>query len=145
MNKVIKSFEELDIHELYAILALRSEIFVVEQDCVYQDIDFKDQKSFHLMIWEQNKLVAYTRIFKGGDYFKESSIGRVLVKEKFRGDQLGHLIMKESLRFIHEELKEQQVCISAQKYLVKFYESHGFQTFGESYLEDGIPHVQMKL
>ncbi|GLB48183.1 GNAT family N-acetyltransferase [Neptunitalea lumnitzerae] len=143
MNIYIKSFEELTIHELYDLLRLRSEVFVVEQDCVYQDIDEKDQKAFHLLGVKEGKVIAYTRIFKPGDYFENASIGRVVVQQNQRTYGYGHDIMKASLTFILNSLHEKKVKISAQEYLKKFYQSHGFTQVGEGYLEDGIPHIGM--
>ena len=138
-----KYFSELTTDELYAVLQLRSEVFVVEQDCVYQDIDFKDQKALHILGYKGEKLVAYTRLFKSGDYFDYASIGRVVVQENERNFGYGHDIVKASITAISEEFKETKIKISAQTYLKKFYESHGFQHIGEGYLEDGIPHIAM--
>ena len=143
MNFFIKSFSELNTAELYQILQIRSEVFVVEQDCVYQDVDFKDQKSLHIFGVKNDKIVAYTRIFKSGDYFKNASIGRVVVAKKERKFGYGHQIMKASILAINEHFNEDLITISAQKYLKKFYESHQFKQIGEEYLEDGIPHIKM--
>lgn len=143
MEFVIKSFKELDIHELYQILQLRSEVFVVEQDCVYQDVDFKDQKALHILGIKNNKIIAYTRIFKPGDYFENSSIGRVVVAASERKFGYGHYLMEASIKAINDNFKVHLITISAQKYLKNFYESHSFIQIGEEYLEDGIPHIRM--
>ena len=143
MTFIIKSFKELTTDELYAILQLRSEVFVVEQNCVYQDIDFKDQKALHVLGFKDYKIVAYTRIFKPGNYFENSSIGRVVVKENERKFGYGHDVMKASINAIKNYFKEEKITISAQKYLTKFYETHGFTQVGNEYLEDGIPHIRM--
>jgi len=143
MDIKVKTFSDLTTEELYEILSLRSEIFVVEQDCVYQDIDFKDQKALHVCGYLQNELAAYTRVFGPGDYFDESSIGRVLVKESKRGLKLGHIILKESINCIKDNFKTEKIVISAQTYLKSFYQSHGFEFTGKEYLEDGIPHIEM--
>ena len=140
---VVKKFSELSIEELYQILRLRSEVFVVEQDCVYQDLDNKDQISVHIFIKEKNEIVAYTRIFKSGDYYKNPSIGRVVVSKKNRGKELGKKIMISSIDYIQENLKGDKIELSAQKYLDKFYKDLGFYKIGEDYLEDGIPHQRM--
>ena len=140
---VVKKFSELSIEELYQILRLRSEVFVVEQDCVYQDLDNKDQISVHIFIKEKNEIVAYTRIFKSGDYYKNPSIGRVVVSKKKRGKELGKKIMISSIDYIQENLKGDKIELSAQKYLDKFYKDLGFYKIGEDYLEDGIPHQRM--
>ncbi len=143
MDCTVKNFSELSTSELYQILHLRSEVFVVEQDCVYQDIDFKDQKALHVLGILEDKIVAYTRIFKPNDYFKNASIGRVVVQEKYRKFGFGHKIMKASIEAIHTFFNELEITISAQLYLKKFYETHGFLQVEESYLEDGIPHIKM--
>ena len=144
MNKVIKNFSELSTEEIYNILKLRSEVFVVEQNCVYQDIDEKDQKATHLFIEKNNEIIAYTRIFKKGDYYEENpSIGRVVVSKKERGKNLGKEIMLNSIEFIKKELEGRKIELSAQKYLDKFYKELDFYSEGEDYLEDGIPHQRM--
>lgn len=143
LKTVIKSFKELTTDELYAILQLRSEVFVVEQDCVYQDVDYKDQKALHVLGYKADKLVAYTRLFKSGDYFENASIGRVVVAKNQRQHQYGYDIMNTSIEAIKSYFGETKIKISAQKYLVKFYNNLGFKQVGEEYLEDGIPHVGM--
>jgi ElaA protein len=143
MNFQIKTFKELNTTELYNILQLRSEVFVVEQDCVYQDIDFKDQKSLHVFAYKNDKIIAYTRVFKPGDYFENSSIGRVVVADAERKHGFGHDLMKASIKAIKENYNADLITISAQKYLKKFYEAHQFIQVGEEYLEDGIPHIRM--
>ncbi|WP_295834383.1 GNAT family N-acetyltransferase [uncultured Winogradskyella sp.] len=139
-----KHFSELNIKQLYDLLQLRSEVFVVEQDCVYQDIDGKDEQAIHVLGYKDQKLVAYTRIFKPGDYFKESSIGRVVVSEKERKYKYGYEIMKASINVVKEEYNKESIIISAQTYLKTFYNNLGFLEVGEEYLEDGIPHIKMK-
>ena len=144
MNTVIKKFSELSTEEIYNILKLRSEVFVVEQNCVYQDIDDKDQKATHLFIEKNNEIIAYTRIFKKGDYYKENpSIGRVVVSKKERGKELGKRIMRESILYIKNNYNNKSIELSAQKYLDKFYRELDFYAEGEDYLEDGIPHQRM--
>ena len=143
MNIQVKSFTELNTTELYNLLQLRSEVFIVEQDCVYQDIDFKDQKALHVLGYKNDVLIAYTRIFKPGDYFDNSSIGRVVVKDSERKFNFGHQIMEASLKAIKDYYQVDKITISAQKYLKKFYESHKFYQVDDEYLEDGIPHIRM--
>ncbi len=143
MTFSIKKFEELSIHELYALLRLRSEVFVVEQDCVYQDLDGKDQKALHVLGFKNNEVIAYTRIFGPGDYFKEASIGRVVVRESERKYGYGYEIMNFSKQAVLDHFDETTIKISAQCYLIKFYNSLGFKEVGEEYLEDGIPHIGM--
>jgi ElaA protein len=139
----IKRFNELSASELYQLLQLRSEVFVVEQNCVYQDIDGKDEKALHLLGKIDNKVVAYSRIFKVKDYFDNASIGRVAIAEKFRAQKWGHQLMQEAISGIENNFGIQSITISAQLYLKKFYESHGFVQIGKTYLEDGIPHIEM--
>jgi len=145
MQFKIKKFKDLSSQEIYDILQLRSEVFVVEQNCVYQDIDGKDQKALHILGIKNKKIIAYTRIFKAGYYFKTASIGRVLVKENQRKFNNGHKLMETSINTIKNFLNETKITISAQTYLKKFYESHNFQQVGEEYLEDGIPHIKMEI
>ena len=145
LSIVVKSFEELSKLELYNILSLRAEVFIVEQNCVYQDIDNKDQKAHHVILLKDESIIGYTRIFNPGDYFNEASIGRVVISEKERHNNYGSDLMKTSINFIHNQLQEQVIKISAQCYLEKFYKGLGFISKGESYLEDGIPHVAMLL
>ena len=139
----VKKFSELSLTELYDILRLRSEVFVVEQDCVYQDIDGKDEAALHIIGYKNEKIVAYTRCFEPGYYFEEAAIGRVVVKDSERKFGYGHEIMKASDRAIQQYFQTSNIKLSAQQYLIKFYESHGYQTTGEGYLEDGIPHIAM--
>ena len=139
------SYNELTTNQLYEILKLRAEVFVVEQNCAYQDLDNKDNKALHLIGERNNKIIAYTRIFKKGDYFTNSSIGRVLVKKEFRKKELGKVIMEKSIEIIKKNTKEEKIEISAQKYLTKFYKDLGFKKTGKEYLEDNIPHIKMML
>lgn len=140
----IKPFTALSTAELYDMLKLRSEVFVVEQNCVYLDIDGKDQKAIHVLGYYDGVLAAYSRIFKPNDYFQESSIGRVIVKQSHRDKKLGFKLMQTSIDAIKDNFNETSITISAQLYLQKFYESLGFVTVGESYLEDDIPHIEMR-
>ncbi|WP_282788139.1 GNAT family N-acetyltransferase [Flavobacterium croceum] len=144
LNWQIKQFNELSTTETYQILALRSLVFVVEQNCVYQDIDNKDQKAFHLFCIENNQIIAYARLFKAGDYFNEASIGRVVVHPNYRGKNNGHKLMQQAILLCENILHETKITISAQQYLKKFYETHGFVQTSAMYLEDDIPHIQMQ-
>lgn len=143
MQVSIKTFDELTIHELYQILRLRSEVFVVEQDCVYQDVDNKDQKALHVIGLKEDEVVAYTRVFKPGDYFDNVSIGRVVVRQDQRKYGLGKQIMLATMAAIDQRFPNKPIEISAQSYLLRFYTDLGFSAFGEEYLEDGIPHRRM--
>lgn len=143
MNFEIKHFKELSIQELYELLRLRSQVFVVEQDCVYQDLDNKDQKALHILGYKGEKIVAYTRVFDAGSYFDTASIGRVVVDEKERAYGYGKKLMEESIQAIIKNFGPQPIKISAQCYLQKFYNDLGFQKISDEYLEDGIPHIGM--
>ncbi len=143
INFKVKHFYEIDLNELYAILQLRSEVFVVEQDCVYQDVDGKDEKALHIIGYKDEKVIAYTRIFKAGDYFEYPSFGRVVVQENERKYGYGHDLVKVSIKAIKDHYDQSTIKISAQTYLKKFYNTHGFYQEGEEYLEDGIPHIAM--
>lgn len=140
----IKAFEELSVHELYDILKLRSEIFVVEQNSVYLDIDGKDKLALHLFGEFEGKIVAYSRLFKSGITFDNASIGRVVVDANYRDKKWGHDLMREAIAGIQFHFGENKITIGAQLYLKKFYERHGFIQTSEMYLEDDIPHIEMK-
>lgn len=140
----IKRFEALTTSELYSILQLRSEVFVVEQKCVYQDIDGKDRKALHLFGENNGEIVCYARLFKPNDYFSQASIGRVIVKSEYRDKKFGHLLMREAIQAIVTYFGETKITISAQLYLKKFYESHGFIQTTDAYLKDDILHIEMR-
>lgn len=140
-----KSFDELSKLELYTILGLRSEVFIIEQHCNYQDIDGKDLKSHHLMAWHGEKLAAYTRILPPGVSFTEASIGRVLTSANYRGLGLGIELMQKSIEKVHLTYGKQPIKIGAQLYLKKFYEGFDFVKCSAEYLEDEIPHIKMLL
>ena len=144
MKWKIKRFNELSIQELYSLLKLRSQVFVVEQNCVYQDMDGKDEKALHLLGEFNDEIVAYARLFKAGDYFENASIGRVVIHPDARDKKWGHQMMQEAIAGIESNFNAKQITISAQLYLKKFYESHDFVQMSEMYLEDDIPHIEMK-
>ena len=139
----IKIFQELTTKELYDLIQLRIDVFCVEQNCVYQDLDGKDEKAIHVIGKKNHRIIAYTRVFKPGDYFKESSIGRVVVRKDERQHKYGYDIMKASIQAVKEYFNETTIKLSAQTYLRKFYNNLGFKEIGEEYLEDGIPHIAM--
>ena len=143
METRLRKFGQLSTRELYELLQLRSEVFVVEQQCIYQDMDGKDTKALHVLGYRGEKLAACTRLFAPGDYFEQASIGRVAVREEFRGLGLGREIMKASLEAVKSHFGQGGICLSAQSYLRRFYEELGFRTEGSEYLEDGIPHIRM--
>jgi ElaA protein len=146
INWICKKFDDLTPHELYAYLQLRNEVFVVEQNCVFQDADDKDQKCFHLMAWDENKLIAYTRIVPAGICYEEISIGRVVTSPSSRGKGLGKELMQKSIDAAHAIFgKGSAIKIGAQLYLKKFYESFGFVQTSDVYTEDGIEHIKMLL
>jgi ElaA protein len=145
MNWKLKSFNELSTHELYGILLVRTQVFVVEQECPYLEVDGKDLHAYHLYKEENGEVVAYSRLLPAGVSYKEASIGRVLVKEDYRGKGLASELVKSGLDFIHDELGERTVKIQAQEYLREFYGSFGFRAITETYLDDGIPHIDMIL
>jgi len=140
----IKRFSELSLQELYSVLKLRSHVFVVEQNCVYQDIDGKDEKAIHLLGEFNNEIVAYARLFNAGDYFENASIGRVVIHPDARDKKFGHEMMQLAIATIESYFSQKKITISAQLYLKKFYESHNFIQTSEMYLEDDIEHIEMK-
>jgi len=143
MEIKIKKFNELTTEELYKILRVRNEVFVVEQTCIYQDCGNKDYDSYHLYVEEGNEVVGYLRIVNKGISYDEISIGRVLVKETHRNKGLSRKIMLEAIKFIEEKLHSTEIRLSGQVYIKGFYESLGFKQVSEEYLEDDIPHVEM--
>lgn len=145
MNWVYKNFNDLTVLELYAILKLRSEVFVVEQNCVYLDTDNKDQLSFHLSGWIGNELVAYARILPPGSAFQEASIGRVVTNPQYRKTGAGKALMQRAIEKTLQQFDVSAIKIGAQLYLLSFYKSLGFKISGPEYLEDGIPHIEMVL
>jgi ElaA protein len=140
-----KTFSELTTDELYAILRLRSEVFVLEQNCVFQDMDNKDQRCHHLMGWREGLLAGYSRVIGPGISYVESSIGRIVTSPAARGFGVGRELLRKSIDTIYILYGKQPVRIGAQCYLTKFYESFGFVQKGEIYLEDGIKHIEMLL
>ncbi len=143
MKFEFKPFDELTLNDLYDILQLRSEIFVLEQTCVYNDLDGLDKEAVHLFCKKKGEIVAYSRLLKPGTRFSEYSIGRVVVKQSERGTGLGIEMMQTAKNYIVNELGAQKIKISAQSYLQRFYENLGFEIVTEMYLEDGIPHFGM--
>jgi ElaA protein len=143
MNWILKPFAELTPKELYSILQLRNEVFIVEQNCAYQDLDNKDLKSWHLMGMEEGKLMVYSRLLAPGISYSESSIGRIVSSPSGRKKGMGKKIVEESIVQIKNLFKTDTIRIGAQLYLKKFYESFGFFQEGDIYLEDNIPHIIM--
>ncbi len=142
---VCKTFDELSVDELYAILHLRSAVFVVEQNCVFQDADYKDKPSHHLMGWKEDVLVAYTRLVPPGVSYEEPSIGRVVTAITARGSGIGRTLMQQSITTCRKLFGNNVIRIGAQLYLKDFYASLGFVPTGGIYPEDGIDHIEMLL
>jgi len=144
LNFQFKHFKELSTLEFHDLIALRIKVFVIEQNCPYQDLDGKDKKSYHVICRDgKGDIVATSRILPPGLSYDEVAIGRVVVCDFIRGTGAGHALMEESMKFSKEEFGEVPIRISAQKHLDKFYEKHGFISTGKEYLEDGIPHLEM--
>ncbi len=144
MHITVKEFEKLSTNELFEIYKLRAKVFVVEQNCAYQDIDEKDLKAFHVLMLDNHLLLGYCRIIPPGFAYPEVAIGRVVVDSKSRGNGSGKKLMDYAISKSLELFPNQQLLISAQLYLLKFYTDLGFESEGENYLEDDIPHVQMR-
>ncbi|MCR1933408.1 GNAT family N-acetyltransferase [Clostridium tepidum] len=143
MECKIKKFNELTVEEIYEILKIRNEVFIVEQKCPYDDCDDKDKDAYHLFYMEEGKVIAYLRILEKGVSYNEISIGRVLVNKDYRRKGLARKIVLEAIGFIENNLKENVIRISAQHYLIDFYKSVGFTPVSKVYLEDNIPHIEM--
>jgi ElaA protein len=145
MNWTLKEFSQLTVDELYAILRLRIDVFIVEQNCPFQDADNKDQQAYHLMGYADGSLVAYARLLRAGISYQEASIGRVVSASIVRHSGIGKKLMVESIDTIYRLYGHQPIRIGAQLYLKNFYESFGFQQSSEMYLDDGIEHIEMLL
>lgn len=143
MEIYIKRFEELSSEELYEIIKIRVAIFCLEQNCLYQDLDDKDKKAYHVYIKENDKIKAYLRVLDKGISFDEISIGRVLTTE--RGVGFGNIILKEGIRVAKEKINADKIKIEAQSYAKGYYEKFGFKQISDEFLEDGIPHIKMIL
>jgi len=144
INWSFKKFDNLTPDELYSVLQLRNEVFVVEQNCVFQDADNKDQGSYHLMGWNNQVLVAYSRIVPAGiAYDSFPSIGRVVTSPKLRRTGIGKMLMQQSIEHLQKLLGQSSIKLGAQLYLKNFYESFGFVQSSDVYMEDGIPHIEM--
>lgn len=141
MELVVKTFDELNIRELYELLRVRAAVFVVEQDCVYQDLDGIDERSVHAFLRDEGGIQAYLRVFEKDEH--TAQMGRMLTVQ--RGCGLGGQLLKEGIRIAREVLKKDALYIEAQCYATGFYEREGFKVTSEEFLEDGIPHVQMEL
>ena len=145
LNWEIKPYGDLNINEFHDIIALRIKIFVIEQNCPYQDLDGKDKKAYHIFCRDgKGNIVSTARILPNGISYPEVSIGRVVVDESVRGTGVGHELLKRCIDFINAEFGKVPVVISAQKHLEKYYGTHGFVKNSDEYMEDGIPHIQMR-
>jgi ElaA protein len=140
----LQEFSELTNSDLYELLKLRSAIFVVEQNCVFPDMDDKDYSSYHLCGWNNDKLVAYTRLLPPGLAYENCSIGRVVTAASVRRQGVGRLLMKKSIEACQQLFSSRDIEIGAQLYLEQFYGSFQFKREGEVYLEDGIDHIHMR-
>ena len=143
MQYTIKKFEDLTNIELYKLLQLRQEIFIIEQTCIYPDIDSKDENAHHLLAFDEDRITGCLRILEKGISFEEISIGRVVVSKPYRGQGIAKQMMQQALAFIKGELSEKRIKISAQSVAIPFYKGVGFKVVSEEYLEDDIPHVDM--
>ena len=142
MEWKLKKFDELTTEELYEILKLRVEIFVVEQDCANQDLDDKDQCAYHLFLEDGDEIIAVLRILPENVAFEDMAIGRIVVRKSHRGQGIARAMMKRAMEFIVKDLGKRSIRLSGQAYLVDFYEGLGFERVSDEYLEDGIPHFE---
>lgn len=143
MNIEVKHYSELTKEEFHDLVALRIEVFVVEQHCPYQDLDGKDKDAYHLLAKMNNEIIGTARILKKGVSYPEMAIGRVVTSPKYRNLKLGHKLMETAINYIENICNEKEICLSAQSHLTGFYEKHGFQSTNKTYLEDNIPHTEM--
>ncbi|WP_066757732.1 GNAT family N-acetyltransferase [Crocinitomix algicola] len=143
MNIEVKHYSELTKEEFHDLVALRIEVFVVEQHCPYQDLDGKDKDAYHLLAKMNNEIIGTARILKKGVSYPEMAIGRVVTSPKYRNLKLGHKLMETAINYIENICNEKEISLSAQSHLTGFYEKHGFQSTNKTYLEDNIPHTEM--
>lgn len=142
-HTLVKAFCDLSPDELYQIMRLRIEVFVIEQQCFYQDADNKDQHCHHLMLFKDNELVAYARIVPAGLSFEEASIGRVITSAQVRGTGAGKVLMETAMQTCRQIFGNVPIRIGAQTYAKAFYAALGFEASGDEFMEDGIPHIEM--
>ena len=143
MNTIIKKFEDLTVDELYKILKLRVDVFVVEQECPYHEIDGLDPMAYHAYIEENGEISAYLRILPQNTKFKEASVGRVITAKHKRRSGIGSIILNAGIKTAEEKFGAEILRIEAQTYARKFYENVGFVQDSDEFLEDGIPHIEM--
>ncbi len=139
------SFDSISKEQLYDVLSLRQRVFIIEQDCFYEDLDYSDQDANHLLLYRDNKLIGYSRVFSPGIKYDAASIGRIVTDLDYRGKGYGRSITQESIKFLKNNYPESDISISAQYRLVDFYENIGFEREGSVYLEDDIDHIKMTL
>jgi|TARA_B100001939_G_scaffold328692_1_gene324260 ElaA protein len=139
------NFDSISKEELYDVLSLRQKVFIIEQNCFYEDLDYSDQEANHLLLYKDNKLIGYSRVFPPGIKYDDASIGRIVTDEEYRGKGYGKIIAKESIQFLKNNYPKSDISISAQFRLIDFYEDFGFIKVGSVYLEDDIDHIKMRL
>ena len=144
-NFIWHNFESISKEELYDVLSLRQRVFIIEQDCFYEDLDYSDQDANHLLLYKDNKLIGYSRVFQPGIKYDAASIGRIVTDLDYRGRGYGKSITQEAIQFLKNNFPGSDISISAQYRLVNFYEDLGFEREGEVYLEDNIDHIKMTL
>ena len=144
-NFIWHNFDSISKEELYDVLSLRQRVFIIEQDCFYEDLDYSDQDANHLLLYEDKKLIGYSRVFSPGVKYDAASIGRIVTDLDYRGMGYGKSITLESIQFLKNNFPESDISISAQYRLIDFYENLGFEREGNVYLEDDIDHIKMTL
>ena len=144
-NFIWHNFESISKEELYDVLSLRQRVFIIEQDCFYEDLDYSDQDANHLLLYKDNKLIGYSRVFQPGIKYDAASIGRIVTDLDYRGRGYGKSITQEAIQFLKNNFPGSDISISAQYRLVNFYKDLGFEIEGEVYLEDNIDHIKMTL
>lgn len=143
MEWLYQRFEEINGRELYEILQLRVNVFIVEQDCPYPEIDDNDFEAIHITCRDEQGIAAYSRLLPGGVKYETPSIGRVIVREDQRGTGLGHVLMEHAIREVLKQWEPSEIFLQAQTHLESFYKQHGFKAISGPYNDDGIPHIDM--
>lgn len=145
MDLILTEFHHLTLKQLHDLMLLRQQVFIIEQNCFYEDIDGADEKAEHLLIYENDELAGYLRIFAPGIKYTEACIGRIVVKPTFRGSSIGSRLIGTGIEHIKKKYPNHNIRIEAQSALLKYYQAYGFEPEGEVYPLDGIDHIEMVL
>lgn len=145
MDHILAEFHQLTLKQLHDLMLLRQQVFIIEQNCLYEDIDGADEKAEHLLIYKNSELAGYLRIFEPGIKYEEACIGRIVVKPNHRGSTIGKYLIEKGIEYASMKFPEHNIRIEAQAALKEYYEAYGFKAEGDVYQLDGIDHIEMVL